>query len=279
MFRFFFLLMSMLWLSACAQLPEWVPGAAFNGVTADTRKAGFSFDWELSGDPDIGPIQVFDNGYQTWLQFQPGQTLPAIFSENEQGQQPLRFRRQDDYVIIADIEPVLVFRGGQRQARAIRLTDASVATEASTPTLETLTDATKPASTEAFSDDVGNNEATPSARVSSAATLTSASFNRLSPPVAINFSLRYEDATLRHALQRWARQAGWTFLPEHWAVDVDIPVSAEADFGTMFEPAVQALLAATELSDRPVQPCFYSNRVVRVVPFTQACDRGRGDQS
>src|SRR5699024_7433863 len=96
---------------------------------------------------------------------------------------------------------------------------------------------------------------------------------------ALMFSLRYDDATLRHALQRWARQAGWTFAPEHWAVDVDIPVSAEADFGTAFESAVQSLLAATELSDRPVQPCFYTNQVVRVVPFTQACDRGRGESS
>jgi len=36
---------------------------------------------------------------------------------------------------------------------------------------------------------------------------------------------------------------------------------------------VRALLAATELSERPVQPCFYANQVLRVVAYTQTCDR------
>jgi hypothetical protein len=40
--------------------------------------------------------------------------------------------------------------------------------------------------------------------------------------------------------------------------------------------AVRHLLAATELSERPLQPCFYSNQVLRVVPYAQACDRTAG---
>jgi len=36
-----------------------------------------------------------------------------------------------------------------------------------------------------------------------------------------------------------------------------------------------ALLASTELGDRPLRPCFYSNKVVRVVPYAQVCDRTR----
>ncbi|NLC35367.1 MAG: pilus assembly protein [Alcaligenaceae bacterium] len=89
------------------------------------------------------------------------------------------------------------------------------------------------------------------------------------------------DHTIRQALGRWASAAGWTFSAEHWAVDVDIPLVGEASFETDFKSAVRELLAATEMGDRPLQPCFYSNRVLRVVPYAQPCDRraGRGAAS
>jgi len=81
------------------------------------------------------------------------------------------------------------------------------------------------------------------------------------------------DATLRGVLSRWAASSGWTFEPQHWAVDVDIPLAGAAQFPGDFKEAVRALLAATELSERPVQPCFYANQVLRVVAYTQTCDR------
>lgn len=81
------------------------------------------------------------------------------------------------------------------------------------------------------------------------------------------------DGTMRAVLARWASQSGWLFQPQHWAVDVDIPLAGTAEFPADFKTAVRELLAATELADRPVQPCFYVNQVLRVVPLTQACDR------
>src|SRR5690606_27376176 len=91
---------------------------------------------------------------------------------------------------------------------------------------------------------------------------------------------RYEvspaDQTLRAALDRWARVAGWTFQPEHWAVDADIPIVGSARFEQPFKLAVRELVASTEMADRPLQPCFYSNRVLRIVPYAQRCDRGAG---
>ncbi|WP_313068019.1 toxin co-regulated pilus biosynthesis Q family protein, partial [Achromobacter animicus] len=81
------------------------------------------------------------------------------------------------------------------------------------------------------------------------------------------------DATLRAVLARWAGASGWTFEPQHWAVDVDIPLAATAEFSGDFRTAVRGLLGATELADRPLQPCFYGNRVLRVVPLAQSCSR------
>src|SRR3546814_4740619 len=85
-----------------------------------------------------------------------------------------------------------------------------------------------------------------------------------------------QDATLRSALSRWARQAGWTFEAEHWAIDADIPIVGTASFESDFKLAVRELVASTELADRPAQPCFYSNQVLRIVPYAQPCDRTVG---
>lgn len=78
---------------------------------------------------------------------------------------------------------------------------------------------------------------------------------------------------MREALSGWAQKSGWTFKPEHWAVSVDIPLTAAATFQGEFEAAVQQLISTTELTETPLQPCFYTNRVVRVVPYNEACDR------
>jgi hypothetical protein len=93
-------------------------------------------------------------------------------------------------------------------------------------------------------------------------------------PVA-SFEISPSDRNIRRALGRWAKTAGWTFNAEHWAVNVDVPVVGSARFDSEFKPAVLALLASTELGDRPLRPCFYSNKVVRVVPYAQVCDRTR----
>ncbi|MGO4801191.1 TcpQ domain-containing protein [Pseudomonas sp. W22_MBD1_FP4] len=81
------------------------------------------------------------------------------------------------------------------------------------------------------------------------------------------------DKTIREALKGWTKAAGWTFEPEHWAVPVDIPITAGASFSGDFKTATRQLISTTELGATPLQPCFYSNRVVRVVPINEMCDR------
>ncbi|MHB0818488.1 PFGI-1 class ICE element type IV pilus protein PilL2 [Stutzerimonas stutzeri] len=87
------------------------------------------------------------------------------------------------------------------------------------------------------------------------------------------WSITIADKTLREALSRWAKKAQWTFEPEHWAVAVDIPLTANATVRGDFKSAVQQIVSTTELSTTPLQPCFYSNKVVRIVPYNEMCDR------
>lgn len=81
------------------------------------------------------------------------------------------------------------------------------------------------------------------------------------------------DVTIRGTIERWAGIGGWTFGVEHWASDRDLPVSAQTAFQGDFRGAIRSLLASTELTDLPLQPCFYNNGVLRVVPRAELCDR------
>jgi hypothetical protein len=80
--------------------------------------------------------------------------------------------------------------------------------------------------------------------------------------------------TVRSALERWAAQADWIFGSQHYAVTVDFPVVATTEeIPADFKAAVRTLLDSTTLTDTPAQPCFYSNRVLRVVPRHELCAR------
>ncbi len=202
------------------------------------------FGWRLSGDRAVAPLQVFSDTSRTWLQWLPGQMLPIILGASEQGEQVLTYLRQGPYTIIEGHWPTLMFRSASQQARARRV-GASVASS-------------------------GNAQRTGSQyrmAVPQPSTQSQRPF----------FSVSHTDLHLRQALIRWAGLSGWRFEPEHWAVDVDIPLSASAIFSDDFISSVQELLASTELSDRPLQPCFYSNQVLRIVPVAEPCDRTLGD--
>lgn len=89
------------------------------------------------------------------------------------------------------------------------------------------------------------------------------------------FAVLASDKSVRDTLTRWAGLAGWMHLPEHWAVSEDYSVGGVAGpevFGADFRQAVRVLISSTDLTSRPAQPCFYSNKVVRVIPRAGICD-------
>lgn len=281
----------------------------------DAAGGPYDFGWHLSGDRAAAPLQVFDDGRDTWLQFQPGQPLPALFGVRDGVERLLPYQRRDPYVRVAGVWQGLVLRGGSLTARAdyrgenprgrsaltggqplavavpgaasgrgeaaaggagsggsaegvaalaARTADARAGTIAVPPAPPSAASSASRAAPQVLpvflTADAGNAASASSAGLAAAG----------SAPV---FRATPADANIRRALARWAKSAQWTFEPEHWTPDVDIPLAGSADFPSDFRQAVRQLLAATELSERPLQPCFYSNRVLRVVPLAQACDR------
>ncbi|MDG9971094.1 toxin co-regulated pilus biosynthesis Q family protein [Achromobacter mucicolens] len=89
-----------------------------------------------------------------------------------------------------------------------------------------------------------------------------------------------QDGTVRQALVRWAADENWTFGPDQWELNFDIPIQAPAEFeADSFQEATQALSQAVAMSESPIRPCFYGNRVLRMVPFTRSCNRSPASRS
>lgn len=245
----------------------------FGGPGAGGR---YDFNWQLSGDAAVAPLQVFASDAQVWMQFGAGQEVPAIFAGTPQGDRLVAWRRQGPYVVVDGAWPALTMRGGRYVARAARVGASSYAfapqpsVSAAAPAAAVAPDASvasiasvAPVATSAAAASVAAPSLPPGAAASAPRAGASTSGFQAGPP----------EMTLRAVLAKWAQAAGWTFQSQHWAVEVDIPLAGSAEFGSDFKQAVRALLASTELTERPVQPCFYTNRVLRVVPYTQACDR------
>ena len=248
-------------LVACAG-DSGVPARA--GPAHDTASpvGPLDFGWRLSGDRGVAPLQVFSDSRQTWLQWTPGQSLPAILASGPGGEHVLAYTRQEPYTVIDGHWPELVFRAGSRQAKARKRGLAAQHQSAVPGQPQAASVATEAAASHA------RGLETPRAAQAAAAAPAEPTM-----PARNVYSVTPDDGHLRQALSRWTGLSGWRFQTEHWAVDVDVPISAGAAFGDDFVEAVQQLVATTELSDRPLQPCFYSNQVLRVVAANEPCDR------
>lgn len=304
MVRIFFLTAALSCLGACTNGP-FNGGVIPSWSTSAPVARAFRFDWRLSGDPAVAPLQVFDDGKDVWLQFPPGQALPAIFGVRGNGEHALPYVRREPYVVVSGDWHALRFRGGRLAARAERDADNDIAAQAPVDAEPVVLESATPRQgvNDQGVNDQGVNElasngplrrsvqagsrseapiaqaplgATESTLLPAPqATLPVAAAPQATPAVAAapRYRAAPPDTTLRGVLARWADSSGWTFAPQHWAVDVDIPLSASADFAGDFKSAVRELLGATELADRPLQPCFYGNQVLRVVPLAQSCTR------
>lgn len=319
MVRIFFLTAALSCLGACTNGP-FNGGVIPSWSTSAPVARAFRFDWRLSGDPAVAPLQVFDDGKDVWLQFTPGQALPAIFGVRGNGEHALPYVRREPYVVVSGDWHALRFRGGRLAARAERDADNDIVAQAPVDAEPVVLESATPrqgVNDQGVKDQGVNNQgvnelasngplrrsvqagsrsdapiaqaplsatestllpapqATLPVAAAPQATLAVAAAPQATPAVAAapRYRAAPPDTTLRGVLARWADSSGWTFAPQHWAVDVDIPLSASADFAGDFKSAVRELLGATELADRPLQPCFYGNQVLRVVPLAQSCTR------
>lgn len=104
-------------LTACEHTHSWAQTFAFMQPVKEGASE-YDFNWRLSGDREVAPLQVFSADQQLWLQFAVEQNIPAIFALENGRHIPLSYRRSDPYVIIKGGWQHLVFRGAALQAQA-----------------------------------------------------------------------------------------------------------------------------------------------------------------
>ncbi|MGH8778324.1 toxin co-regulated pilus biosynthesis Q family protein [Paraburkholderia sp.] len=76
------------------------------------------------------------------------------------------------------------------------------------------------------------------------------------------WDLRQSDGSVRNALARWAKDAGWQFI---WAVPTDFSIDATATIHGTFEQALHSVVDALSHSDVPIQALMYKgNHVLRI---------------
>jgi len=236
-------------------------GQATHGAAARSQ---YDFTYRVEGDRRVAPVQVFDDGQRTYMQFRVGQLPPAIFTGAPHEARLAAVAWQGGYAVVSGTARDFTLRIGDVFAR-VRYEGRAPRSEGGGFDAEVPPGLSERALVPG---------AAGRARVAADADVAGDARSR---PAAVQPPSLYEatpaDRTMRQALARWAKAAGWTFQDEHWAVDVDIPLVGAARLGTDFKSAVRELLASTELSWRPLQPCFYSNRVLRVIPYAESCDR------
>lgn len=103
------------------------------------------------------------------------------------------------------------------------------------------------------------------------------------PPSAVElqgWNAMKTDRTMSAVLVRWARQAGWTYSADDWVAPKDLPIvtNSVGVFSPDFKSAVRELTSTSELTDMSIQPCFYSNKVLRIIKVSDSCFRGASEQ-
>lgn len=207
---------------ACALVSVSVSMSACAAPTWDGQGAYYNFNWRVSGNAAIAPVQVFDDGNKIYLQFPQGATLPAIFEEGPAGPILVAPTQQLPYFVVDRFSGRLQFRMGASIAYAQRDTAAAgapqgVYTGAAAPVAVTGS-AQAPVSRETY---VAQTTAPPAAQavvtpvsavqpiaayVPSAPAYASVGV----PPAAMPYyTLLPTDQTVSQAFARWAAGTGW----------------------------------------------------------------------
>lgn len=238
------------WLIACSVLAacaapqdnSWWDG--WGPLAAAGAEHQLDFSWELAGSPAVAPVQVFSTSQQLWLQFVAPQPIPALFAVTDGRLRPLQALPRGQYHVVDEGIDIVLLQRNQEQAWAYKA-------------------AAKPQLQQYLQQGIVHSLSRGAPSTGTAVPLDNHS--------AGVFTTTSADTSLRALLQRWAHAEGWVFEPEHWAIAVEVPLSGPFAYKGEFTVAVQQLLLSTQLSAYPLRPCFYSNRVLRVIPLAQSC--------
>ncbi len=253
-------------------------------------------------------ITVFDDGKETRIQLPKGLSNPVVFTNNASGEVMLELKNEGAYVSVQGIYSKLLLRWSSRKKVSVKYSGVPDSQRVGLKSLAIASTFTKTVANEnsvALAEYVefkkNKNEKEGVVVTSAEGGIPVSASYESSVPIAgslrvqiesdaikkglevvtarvermqeFKFEVSQADQNFRKVLTRWAKAADWNFEAENWVVGRDIPVGGSAVMLTEFKTAVRSLLKSTLLTDLPVQPCFYTNKVLRVIPASEMCMR------
>lgn len=262
--------------AACAATPAPAQQQPLSGKPLSAHQR-----YDMSYVSSDDRVQAFDDGKVTRLLLPEGTLIPMVVSIKPQGEVLLPMLKELPYLLVDGLHGQLVLNWANQRKVTITYRGqlalekrtgqgaafGSVPITASFGTIGRPTEATptvmlpKPAS-----GSPGEVAGLPAAPMASGG----------QQPGSGTYEVTAADRNMRQVLVRWAKAAGWEHSPEHWTVPWDVSIGGVETYNTDFRTAARALLASTKISSVSgvtLQPCFYSNRVLRVIPEAEPCDR------
>lgn len=261
-------------------------------ATESQGPVGYDFTYGNKGDRSVAPTQVFDNNKETFFQFSPDKTIPAIFAVSPCDRKVLLTpQARGPYLVVKGVYRTYSLQIGSRTStveyagkKEIAL-EENIANEPACPKKVGAAygpvDASRMSGVASPTHGDGSPVAAAAKREAPVQTFAVApagvpsttgapSASRPSESAAPTASLaqsgtweiRPTDLTIYAAMKRWAAQAKHQLT---WEIPVDYPVTILDRFNGTFEEAVKRAMDAYEIADLQPKACFYDNNVVRIV--------------
>ena len=82
--------------------------------------AALNFAWTASGDPELLPETMFDDGEATFLSWPSGKEVPAILVKNGKGVEgPVNFTVRGETIVVDGVPRTIVLRSGEEEAELL----------------------------------------------------------------------------------------------------------------------------------------------------------------
>ncbi len=99
-----------------AQNPQFGKGGyAANNLQNATDGGNKNYEYSFEGDQfDFTPLEVFDNGKDTYFKFQDNSNIPSFFEMKNDRKTPIKFAMTSDYVVVKGVRAKLLLEKDNR---------------------------------------------------------------------------------------------------------------------------------------------------------------------
>lgn len=94
-------------------------------TTPNVALEKLNFDYQIDGEGEFAPSQVFDDGKFTWVRLPDVQEMPAVFLVQDGEAALLNFTLRDSYMVIHRLVPEFLLKLGKQEVRVRRTGDGS----------------------------------------------------------------------------------------------------------------------------------------------------------